>query len=142
MFVYLFFFQFPEVILAEMSTSRSIPTSIYDCADNSRANNAFTNVVDHRMPLSPTLPCVKSECNDRILSSQGSVCLPVECSTLPSDGKDLLVRLLNYRPEHRIRSIFGIKRIAFFMGFNFDDVEKKKVTRFSHVIFSWISCIF
>lgn len=104
-----------------MSTSASIPTSIYDCTDNANID------ADNRMPISPTLPNLQSECNDH-KRNEGSVRLPVECSALPSDGNDLLERLLAYRPEHRIRSIFSLQRIAFFMGFNFDDAKKKKVT--------------
>ncbi|XP_031625395.1 serine/threonine-protein kinase S6KL [Contarinia nasturtii] len=114
--------QFPEVIEAEMVTSTSNPTSIYDCTDNARANTDG----DYQMPISPTLPILKSECNDHKFN-EGSVRLPVECSALPSDGRDLLLRLLAYRPEHRIRSIFALQRIAFFMGFNFDDAKKKKI---------------
>lgn len=81
------------------------------------------------MPLSPTLPNLHSEYNDHKLLKR-SVRLPVEHSTLPLDGQDLLVRLLEFRPERRIRSIFSLQRIAFFMGFNFDDAKKKKVTYF------------
>lgn len=112
--------QLPEVIEAEMSTRKSIPTSNYDFTDNSRTNNA-----DNRMPLSPTLPNLHSEYNEK-----RSVRLPVEHSKLPLDGQDLLVRLLEFRPDRRIRSIFSLQRIAFFMGFNFDDAKKKKVTHF------------
>lgn len=120
----------PEVIEAEITTSTSIPASMSDCTDNSRANNEFRDE-NYRLPLSPTLPTLKPQCNDR-KSSQGSVRLPIEYSTLPSDGQDLLLRLLEFHPERRIRSIFSLQRIAFFMGFNFDDAKKKKVKQFSY----------
>lgn len=53
--------------------------------------------------------------------------MPVEYSALPMDCRDLLLRLLEFSPERRIRSIFALQRIAFFMGFKFDDAKKKKV---------------
>lgn len=111
-----------------MKTSASNPTSISDCTDNSRANAALQEEFN-RLPLSPTLPALKSECNDQ-KPTQGTVRFPVEYSTLPHDGQDLLMRLLEFRPERRIRSMFSLQRIAFFMGFNFDDVKKKKVLFF------------
>lgn len=114
-----------------MTTSTSNPTSVGDCTDNSCANYRVQDEYN-RLPLSPTLPTLKPEGDDR-KSSQGSVRLPVEYSILPSDGQDLLNRLLEFRPERRIRSIFALQRIAFFMGFNFDDAKKKKVTIFTSI---------
>lgn len=71
------------------------------------------------------------EWNDpSFLRTEGSTVLPAESVTLPIESKDLLNRLLEYRPERRIRSIFGLQRIAFFMNFNFDDVRKKKVNSY------------
>lgn len=118
----------PEIIESAMPTSSSIPTSIYDCTDDSRASYELATG-ESTMPLSPTLPHLKSESLERE-SPKGSVRLPVEYSTLPSDGQDLLVRLLEFNPERRIRSIFALQRIAFFMGFNLDDARKKKVHNF------------
>lgn len=126
-YFFLFISQFPEVIESEMSTSISNPTSIHDCTDDSRANDEITDI-NKRMPLSPTYPSIKTTGNDR-QSSIGTVRLPVEHTTLPLDCQDLLARLLEYRPETRIRSIFALQRIAFFMGFNFDDAKKKKVDK-------------
>lgn len=54
--------------------------------------------------------------------------MPEEADHLPHDCKDLLLRLLEFKPETRIRSIFGLQRIAMYKGFNFDDVKKRKVT--------------
>lgn len=119
------YFQMPEVIEANMSTSTSIPAAMSDCTDNSRAEITLADANQH-FPLSPTLPNMKSECDDQ-KATKASVRLPIEYSTLPSDGRDLLVRLLEFAPERRIRSIFALQRIAFFMNFNFNDVRKKKV---------------
>lgn len=116
--------QFPEVIHSEMSSSVSNPTSINDCTDDSRAERMPD--VNNQMPLSPTFPNIKTAINEH-QPPLGTVRLPVEHTALPSDCQDLLARLLEYRPESRIRSIFALQRIAFFMGFNFDDAKKKKV---------------
>lgn len=123
--IFEFYLQLPEVIEPTMSTSASIPTSMHDCTDNSQVPNELRGD-DNKLPLSPTLPNFRSECDDR-KSLAGSIRLPVEYSTLPADGRDLLLRLLEFNPERRIRSIFSLQRIAFFMGFNFDDAKKKKV---------------
>lgn len=124
MFVF-FSLQLPEVIEVEMSTSVSNPISIQDCTDDSQPCNQNADV-NNRMPLSPTLPSITTGSNDR-KPLQALVRFPIEYSTLPSDGQDLLSRLLEYRPESRIRTIFSLQRIAFFMGFSFDDAKKKKV---------------
>lgn len=58
---------------------------------------------------------------------KGYVELPEEIAAASNDCKDLLNRLLDYEPQDRIRSIFKLQRIAFYMGYNFDDVKKKKV---------------
>ena len=47
---------------------------------------------------------------------------------LNHQSKDLLMRLLEAKPECRLRSIFQLQRIAMFMGFSFEDVRKKKVS--------------
>lgn len=60
-------------------------------------------------------------------STKKLILLPEEADALPLDCKDLLLRLLEFKPETRIRSIFGLQRIAMFKGFNFDDVRKRKV---------------
>lgn len=66
------------------------------------------------------------ECGDEL---KGSVQLPNEMESASNDCKDLLQRLLEYEPQDRIRSLFKLQRIAFYMGYNFDDVKKKKVNR-------------
>lgn len=115
----------PEVVDANMPTSTSIPAEMSDCTDNSRAEITLTDA-SYQFPLSPTLPNMKSECDDQ-KATKGSVRLPIEYSTLPPDGRDLLDRLLEFAPERRIRSIFALQRIAYFMNFKFNDVRKKKV---------------
>lgn len=77
------------------------------------------------MSTSTTLPDLKS--SNIKPSDNGSIRLPIEYTTLPADGQDLLHRLLEFNPDRRIRSLFSLQRIAFFMGFNFDDAKKKKV---------------
>lgn len=81
--------------------------------------------IESKLPTSFTLPDLKSV-NTKPLAN-GSIRLPVDCATLPADAQDLLHRLLEFNPDRRIRSIFALQRIAFFMGFNFDDAKKKKV---------------
>lgn len=110
-----------------MSTSASIPTSIQDCTDNSRIDRNISDI-ELKIPPSTTLPDLKSS-NIKPLDS-ASVRLPIECATLPADGRDLLNRLLEFKPDRRIRSLFSLQRIAFFMGFNFDDAKKKKVNKY------------
>lgn len=41
--------------------------------------------------------------------------------------KDLLLRLLELDPSKRLRSLRTLQTIAFYKGFNFDDVKEKKV---------------
>lgn len=65
------------------------------------------------------------ECVDEL---KGFVELPKEMTgPATNDCTDLLNRLLDYDPQNRIRSMFKLQRIAFYMGYNFDDVRKKKV---------------
>lgn len=58
----------------------------------------------------------------------GCVELPAEIAAIADDGKDLLRRLLDYDPRQRIRSMFKLQRIAFYMGYSFEDVKRKKVS--------------
>lgn len=78
------------------------------------------------LPSSQTMSTIQYKYNDLTIT-EGSTILPAEAATLPIDCKDLLIRLLEFKPERRIRSIFALQRIAFFMNFNFDDVRKRKV---------------
>lgn len=110
-----------------MSTSASIPTLNRDCTDNSQINRNADNI-EPKIPSSTTLPDLKSS-NTKPLGN-GSIRFPIEYATLPADGQDLLHRLLEFNPDQRIRSIFSLQRIAFFMGFNFNDAKKKKVNIF------------
>lgn len=56
--------------------------------------------------------------------------LPEEAESLNADSRDLLMRLLEINPKFRIKSLLGLGRIAFFKGFNFEDVKHKKVGGF------------
>ncbi|CAO1382807.1 unnamed protein product [Diamesa tonsa] len=49
-------------------------------------------------------------------------------SSLNSQSNDLLLRLMEKNPQHRLKSLLGLKRIAFYKNYNFDDVSKKKIT--------------
>lgn len=95
-----------------------------DVTDNTNANVELSNV-KNVLPSSHTSSDVK--CADDN-NSTGFVRLPKESASIPSDCKDLLIRLLDYKAQSRIRSIFSLQRIAFYMKYNFDDVKKKKVT--------------
>lgn len=123
-FYFYYSYQLPEVIESTMSTSASIPTSIQDCTDNSQVNRNALDIVP-KIPTSTTLPDLKSSNTKPLVNA--SIRLPIECTTLPAGGQDLLHRLLEFNPDRRIRSMFSLQRIAFFMGFNFDDAKKKKV---------------
>jgi serine/threonine protein kinase len=48
--------------------------------------------------------------------------------TLDRGSKDLLNRLLEKNPHHRVKSILALKRLIFFHNFNFDDVRHRKVS--------------
>lgn len=53
--------------------------------------------------------------------------LPEEAKSLNPESRDLLMRLLEINPKLRIKSLLALGRIAFFKGFNFEDVKNKKV---------------
>lgn len=56
--------------------------------------------------------------------------LPEEAESLNAGSRDLLLRLLEINPKFRIKSLLALGRIAFFKGFNFEDVKHKKVGDF------------
>lgn len=50
-------------------------------------------------------------------------------SELQNDAsKDLLCRLLEKNPKHRLKSLLALQRIAFFHNYNLDDVRHMKVS--------------
>ncbi|XP_078044952.1 ribosomal protein S6 kinase like isoform X2 [Augochlora pura] len=53
--------------------------------------------------------------------------LPPNAETISAAAKDLLKRLLQPDPSLRLRSLFGLQRIAFFMGHDLQSFMKKKV---------------
>lgn len=53
-------------------------------------------------------------------------------SELDDASKDLLRRLLEKNPQHRLKSLLGLQRIAFFQHYNFDDVRHLKVRNEFH----------
>lgn len=56
--------------------------------------------------------------------------LPEEASKLNPPSIDLLNRLLEIKPQYRLRSLYSLERIAIYMGYNFANVRSKKVTFF------------
>lgn len=52
----------------------------------------------------------------------------LEKNELNDASKDLLRRLLDKSPQHRLKSLLGLQRIAFFQHYNFDDVRQMKVS--------------
>ncbi|KAG5684818.1 hypothetical protein PVAND_014031 [Polypedilum vanderplanki] len=42
--------------------------------------------------------------------------------------KDLLNRLLETNPQHRLKSIRTLQRIAFYHNFNFDEIRHRKIS--------------
>lgn len=98
----------------------------FDVIDDSNAISSINSI-----PNSKTMSNIRGEYDDpKFFKMEGYTVLPAESVTLPIECKDLLNRLLEFKPERRIRSIFGLQRIAFFMNINFDDVRKKKVTSY------------
>lgn len=53
----------------------------------------------------------------------------LETSDLNHASKDLLRRLLETNPQHRLKSMLALQRIAFFHNYNIDDVRHMKVSR-------------
>lgn len=53
----------------------------------------------------------------------------LEKSELSDASKDLLRRLLESNPQHRLKSLLALQRIAFFHNYSFDDVRQMKVSR-------------
>lgn len=51
----------------------------------------------------------------------------VQKSNLDHASKDLLRRLLETIPQHRLKSLLALERIAFFHKYNLDDVRHMKV---------------
>jgi serine/threonine protein kinase len=49
-------------------------------------------------------------------------------SDLSEASKDLLRRLLEPSPQHRLKSLLALQRIAFFHNYHFDDVRQMKVS--------------
>jgi hypothetical protein len=49
-------------------------------------------------------------------------------SDLCEASKDLLRRLLEPSPQHRLKSLLALQRIAFFHNYHFDDVRQMKVS--------------
>lgn len=55
--------------------------------------------------------------------------LPEEVNVLDKSCIDLLHRLLEIKPQYRLRSLLSLERIAFYKGYSFSKVRSKKVKR-------------
>lgn len=53
----------------------------------------------------------------------------IQKSELNEASKDLLRRLLEVNPKHRLKSLLALQRIAFFHNYNFDDIRHMKVSQ-------------
>lgn len=113
-----------------MATSQSYPDAMLDETNDANAASQI-DVIKPVLPSSITSPNIQNECSEQFNIPKDHIRLPNEADALPSDCKDLLNRLLEYTPEHRIRSLFSLQRIAFYKGYNFDHVKKQKVIALS-----------
>jgi serine/threonine protein kinase len=50
-------------------------------------------------------------------------------NSMNDSSKDLLRRLLEPNPRHRLKSLLALERIAFFHNYNIDDVRHMKVSK-------------
>lgn len=53
--------------------------------------------------------------------------LPSSVDGLPPEGQDLLKRLLEIKPQYRIRSLLQLQRIGLYKNYDWDLVRKKQV---------------
>lgn len=68
--------------------------------------------------------------NELLHTKAFTKCVLPECITLDNASSDLLRRLLEVNPQHRLRSLMALERIAMYKGFSFEDVQQKKVCFF------------
>lgn len=74
---------------------------------------------------SPVIPPSENNDKDESIKKPGS--LPDGGVNLDLPSRDLLGRLLEVDPVRRLRSLRTLQTIAFYKGYNFEDVKKKKV---------------
>lgn len=53
--------------------------------------------------------------------------LPASCDELPAEAQDLLRRLLETKPQYRLRSLLQLQRIALYKNYDWDCVRKKQI---------------
>lgn len=53
--------------------------------------------------------------------------LPVHLETIPAAAQDLMKRLFERNPRHRLKSVRELERIAMFYKFSFDDCRARKM---------------
>lgn len=84
-----------------------------DFDDDGDQNDANENVVSETEALTDTADDINAM---------------IERLELDKASRDLLRGFLEKSPQHRLKSILALKRIAFFHNFNFDDVRHMKVS--------------
>lgn len=119
-YIGIFCLQYPEIVEPLKTTSASL-----DHADVTDNVNSMAELLARS-----EINAIGTELPGGVVADelQGYVELPEGISAIADDCTDLLRRLLDYDPQQRIRSMFKLQRIAFYMGYNFDDVKKKKVS--------------
>lgn len=60
-------------------------------------------------------------------TSASNSLLPDSVNDLPADAQDLLKRLLETKPQYRLRSLLQLQRIALYKNYCWEDVRQKKV---------------
>lgn len=115
-----FCLQYPEIVEPLAAIANIASETNADVTDNV---NSYAELLGPT-EIGSIATLLSVECADE---TKGFVQFPKECAPLPNDCKDLLNRLLDYEPQNRIRSLFKLQRIAFYMNYNFADVKRKKV---------------
>ncbi|CRL04271.1 CLUMA_CG017369, isoform A [Clunio marinus] len=64
--------------------------------------------------------CAIDENETKLISETGS--------KLSDASNDLLRRMLEKNPQHRLKSLLALQRIAFYLNYNFDDVRYMKIS--------------
>lgn len=86
--------------------------------------------------------CTSTDIKQTIISSnlfsfsdQQTKCnLPQKSVNLRKPCLDLLNRLLEIKPQQRLRSLIGLEKIAIYKGYSFEDVRKKRVCKKKQMI--------
>ncbi|XP_053685793.1 serine/threonine-protein kinase S6KL [Sabethes cyaneus] len=66
--------------------------------------------------------------NARRKQTESTKLLPESVSALPPEEQDLLRRLLETKPQYRLRSVLQLQRIALYKDYNWDAVRTKQIS--------------